>query len=47
MPEVSDLPEFLRAQDFQNTYGGVGAPAYQQMLAEIERRLDATPLLAP
>lgn len=47
MPDVSDLPEFLRAQDFQNTYGGVGAPAYQQMLAEIERRLDATPLLAP
>lgn len=47
MPEVADLPEFLHARDFQKTYGGVGAPAYQQMLAEIERRLDAMPLLAP
>nr|WP_316642224.1 hypothetical protein [uncultured Roseateles sp.] len=47
MPDVSDLPEFLRAEDFQKTYGGVGAPAYQQMLAEIERRLDATELFKP
>lgn len=45
MPEVADLPEFLREQDFLQRYGGVGAPAYQQMQADIEARLDALPLL--
>ncbi|MEO6277871.1 hypothetical protein [Roseateles sp.] len=45
MPDVADLPEFLSARDFLATYGGVDAPAYRRMLAEIERRLDALPLL--
>jgi hypothetical protein len=45
MPDVADLPEFLSASDFTATYGGVDAPPYRQMLAEIERRLDALPLL--
>ena len=46
MPDVSDLPEFLTEADFKKTYGGVDAPAYRQMLADIERRLDATALFA-
>jgi hypothetical protein len=45
MPEVGDLPEFMREQDFARRYGGVGTPAYQQMMADIEARLDAIPLL--
>jgi hypothetical protein len=45
MPDVADLPEFLGRKDFLATYGGVDAPAYRRMLADIERRLDALPLL--
>jgi hypothetical protein len=45
MPELADLPEYLREEDFIARYGGVGAPAYRQMMAEIEARLNATPLL--
>jgi hypothetical protein len=45
MPDVSDLPEFLGRKDFLATYGGVDAPPYRRMLADIERRLDALPLL--
>lgn len=44
MPDVSDLPEFLTEADFKKTYGGVDAPVYRQMLANIERRLDAVAL---
>jgi len=44
MPEVADLPEFMREQDFIQRYGGVGAPAYQQMMADIEARLDSIAL---
>lgn len=46
MPDVSDLPEFLSEVDFKKTYGSVDAPAYRKMLADIERRLDATALFA-
>lgn len=45
MPEVADLPEFLGRKEFLATYGGLDAPAYRRMLADIERRLDALPLL--
>lgn len=45
MPDVADLPEFMREQDFVARYGGVGAPAYQQMLTDIDARIDALPLL--
>jgi hypothetical protein len=45
MPDVADLPEFLGRQEFLATYGGVDGPAYRRMLADIERRLDALPLL--
>ncbi|MFG6414374.1 hypothetical protein ACG02S_10755 [Roseateles sp. DC23W] len=45
MPDVADLPEFLGRKDFLATYGGVDAPPYRRMLADIDRRLDALPLL--
>lgn len=45
MPDVADLPEFLGENDFRKAYGGMDAPPYRRMLAEIERRLDALPLL--
>ncbi len=40
MPDVADLPEFLREADFIKRYGGVGAPGYLAMMKEIEGRLD-------
>lgn len=46
-PHVDDLPEFLHERDFRSRYGGPGAPAYRQMMEEIERRLRALPLGAP
>lgn len=45
MPGVADLPEFLSEAEFKATYGGVGAPAYERMKAEIERRVASRPLL--
>ena len=47
LPDVSDLPEFMPEAEFKRRFGGVGAPAYQAMLREIEARLDRLPLLAP
>lgn len=44
LPDVSDLPEFLPEAEFLARYGGVGAPAYQQMLAGIETRVAALAL---
>ncbi len=46
LPVVSDLPEDMPEAAFQRRFGGVGAPAYQAMLREIEARLDRLPLLA-
>ena len=40
MPDVADLPEFMREADFMKRYGGVGAPGYLAMMNEIEARLD-------
>jgi hypothetical protein len=39
MPPVAELPERMSEQEFERRFGGVGSPAYQRMLAEIERRL--------
>ena len=46
MPGVSDLPEELSQQEFQRRFGGVGGRIYQQMLSDIESRLDRLSLLA-
>ena len=39
MPKVDDLPEFLDQAEFVARFGGVGAPPYQRLLADIERRI--------
>jgi hypothetical protein len=47
IPLISDLPESISATDFQRRFGNTGSPAYRQLTAEIERRLDALPLYKP
>lgn len=47
IPIISDLPESISAADFQRQFGNTSSPAYQQLTAEIERRLDALPLYKP
>ena len=44
MPETSDLPEFMPEPEFKRRFGGVGAPAYARMMADIEARIAALPL---
>lgn len=44
MPDVHDLPEFLPEAEFKRRFGGIGAPAYQTMMGEIEARIAARPL---
>lgn len=45
LPDVSDLPEYLRAEEFSRRYGDLEAPRFLSTMQEIERRLDALPLL--
>jgi len=44
LPDVSDLPEFIRPAEFAQRYGAVGSPAYQAQMADIEVRLDSLAL---
>jgi hypothetical protein len=45
IPPVQDLPEFMPEPEFVRRFGGVGAPAYKALLADIDRRIAALPLL--
>jgi uncharacterized protein YfiM (DUF2279 family) len=45
LPDVSDLPEDMPEPVFKRRFGGVDAPAYREVLAGIEQRLDRLPLL--
>jgi hypothetical protein len=45
MPRAADLPGGMTEPDFVRRFGGVGAPAYQQQMAEIDRRVAALPVL--
>jgi hypothetical protein len=47
MPAVDDLPESLTDRQFRQRFGGVGAPAYRQMIDDIEQRLNGLSLLQP
>ncbi|MDP2882586.1 MAG: hypothetical protein Q8N89_13530 [Azonexus sp.] len=47
IPVISDLPESISAADFRRRFGNTSSPAYRQLTAEIERRLDALPLYKP
>ena len=44
LPDVRDLPEFMAEAEFQRRFGGIGQPAYLEMIGEIERRIAALPL---
>jgi hypothetical protein len=44
MPVVADLPEFMPEAEFKRRFGGIGAPAYNKMMQEIERRVAACAL---
>lgn len=45
LPAVADLPEFLPEAEFRRRFGGVGAPAYEALLSDIDRRVASLPLL--
>lgn len=47
LPSLDGLPEFLRQREFRLRYGGPGQPAYERLLADIERRVTALPLYRP
>jgi len=44
MPPARDLPEHMTAAEFERRFGGVDSPAYLDMMAEIEARIDRLPL---
>ena len=37
MPEVADPPEYKPEAELKRRFGGIGAPAYQRMMQDIER----------
>jgi hypothetical protein len=45
IPAVADLPEFMPEAEFRKRFGGIGAPAYEAMLSDIDRRIAGLPLL--
>lgn len=45
MPEVADLPSGMTEAQFVARFGGIGTPAYKEMLGRIESRIDALPVL--
>jgi hypothetical protein len=45
MLDVSDLPEFMQEAEFKRRYGGVGGAGYNKMMATIEARVAALPVL--
>ncbi len=44
MADFRDLPELLSEEEFQAAYGGVGAPAYEEVVREIDGRIGQMPL---
>lgn len=47
LPPVADLPEDMQEADFARRFGGIDGEPYRRLAADIERRLDTLPLLAP
>ena len=45
MPHWSDLPEFMPEVEFKRRFGGVGAPAYKQMMQKIDKRVSVLGVL--
>lgn len=44
IPRIRDLPEHMNGAEFRRRFGGIDQPAYQQVMREIERRIDSCPL---
>ncbi|WP_347249272.1 hypothetical protein [Zoogloea sp.] len=44
LPPITGLPESMMTAEFQRRFGGIGAPAYQRMSDEIDRRIDSLSL---
>jgi uncharacterized protein YfiM (DUF2279 family) len=44
IPAIDGLPENLSQGEFTRRYRGAGAPAYEELLEEIDRRIAALPL---
>jgi hypothetical protein len=47
LPPIADLPEDLQEAEFNQRFGGIGGVGYERIVRDIERRLDALPLLRP
>jgi hypothetical protein len=45
MPGVSDLPEFMPEAEFRRRFGGLDSDGYARVIAGIDSRIDALPLL--
>lgn len=46
MADFRDLPEFLSEADFRQAYGGIGEPAYEVVLTDIEARIGRMPVFS-
>jgi uncharacterized protein YfiM (DUF2279 family) len=44
MPDITGLPDGLSEAEFTRRYGGVGAPAYNDIVNDIDRRISALAL---
>ena len=44
MPATADLPEFMQEAEFKRRFGGIDAPEYKKLMANIDRRIAALPL---
>ena len=44
MPKTEDLPQFMPEKEFLKRYGGVDAPEYKKMMADIDRLVAALPI---
>jgi hypothetical protein len=45
MPAWADLPEFMPEAEFKRRFGGIDAPAYEEMMQKIEQRVAALGVL--
>lgn len=46
-PRISDVPAGLSDSEFERRFGNIDNPAYQEVLANIERRIDALAFFLP
>ena len=44
MPAIDDLPDHMPDAEFKRRFGAVDSPAYNALVAEIDRRIAALPI---